>query len=461
MAILMKNQFLAAFLAVILVLQGCTSQVMGPKSQATPEARLSASEGKTVVFLRMKASIETKLFEEVPLMSGPDEKGFGISLKPQGGPATPVLVQLHRIDFAETGEKGWLYFSSDPGNYELKFVQNSRKGQKALLPSFILRVPPQKSAIYAGSVHFSCRAKAAFWSANLGECEDIKVWDEGKTAQNLAKPLFGESGQVFVSILGPISTSLMSKYEKPVAASQRPAIFPMGYVTGAGTKDLVSPEWVKRGIGRAAAPQTAELAAGLMGVPVLNYAGALIAAAYVAYLPVGLIAGAIAGKSAEKKWQPCLQELAQEIKENDPTAALQRKLGEELKKFHDSKTIALPPEGEAFKGSGPRELKSLLQVEVQRIQIRECSERGSFCVEVAIRARLWTIPGYSLYLDQVLVYTGSSLYERIPSEIQVPGSSPCRKMEAYCGPQGKQIFREEIAAAIPNLVERLLIEVGL
>jgi hypothetical protein len=80
---------------------------------------------------------------------------------------------------------------------------------------------------------------------------------------------------------------------------------------------------------------------------------------------------------------------------------------------------------------------------------------------VAVRARLWTIPGYSLYLDKVLVYTGTSLYERIPSEIQVPGSSPCRKMEAYCGPQGKQIFREEIAAAMPNLVERLLIEVGL
>ena len=64
---------------------------------------------------------------------------------------------------------------------------------------------------------------------------------------------------------GPISTSLMSKYEKPVAVSQKPAIFPMGYVTGAGTKDLVSPEWVKRGIGRAALPEPET--ARLMGVP--------------------------------------------------------------------------------------------------------------------------------------------------------------------------------------------------
>ncbi len=136
-------------------------------------------------------------------------------------------------------------------------------------------------------------------------------------------------------------------------------------------------------------------------------------------------------------------------------------MGEELKKFPASKTVALPAEGEAFKGSGPRELKSLLQVEVQRIQIRECQERGSFCVEVAIRARLWTIPGYNQYLDKVLVYTGSSPSDRIFSEIQVPAPSPCRKMEAYCGPQGRQVFREEIAAAISNLVDQLLIEVGL
>jgi hypothetical protein len=243
----------------------------------------------------------------------------------------------------------------------------------------------------------------------------------------------------------------MSKYDDTVAASQRPALFPMGYVTIAGTKDLVSPEWVKRGMTRGAeVGAIGFLAANIMWLPY-----------YVAYLPVGLAAGAIAGKAAQNKWQPCLQELAQEIKENEPTAGLQSKLDEKLKKFPASKVVALPAEGEAFKGSGPRDLKSLLQVEVQRIQIRECLPRGSFCVEVAIRARLWTIPGYSLYLDKVLVYTGTRLYERLPSEIQVPIPSPCRKMEGYCGPQGRQQFREEIATAIPNLVDQLLIEVGL
>ena len=210
----------------------------------------------------------------------------------------------------------------------------------------------------------------------------------------------------------------------------------------------------------AAAPEVAELAVGLMQFD-WNTRGGPGATAYVAYLPVDLAAGAIAGKSAEKKWQPCIQELAQEIKENDPTAALQRKLDEEAEEIPCFQDRCPAAGGRSIQVSGQRGLKSLLQVEVQRIQIRECQERGSFCVEVAIRARLWKIPDKSLYLDKALVYTGTRPYERIPSEIQVPAPSPCRKMEAYCGPQGRQIFRGEIAAAIPILVERLLIEVGL
>ena len=207
--------------AVVLVLEGCTSQVVGPKSQATPGERLSVSEGKTVVFLRMKGSIETKLFEEVPFMSGTDEKGFGISLKPRGGSATPVLVQFHSIDFAETGEKGWLYFSSDPGNYELKFMQNSGKGQKALLPSFILRIPPQKSAVYAGSVHFSCpREKQGFGARIWGSAKILRYGMRAKLLRIWQSPSSVNPCQIFVSILeakegGMYSAGLIPKLVSP------------------------------------------------------------------------------------------------------------------------------------------------------------------------------------------------------------------------------------------------------
>ena len=439
------------------LINGCATQSRLP-SEA--EEKLIQQHRGVIVLLRLRTVVDGKPSEEITLR-GKNPKGYGFGV--EIGRLDAFLfsdLAVEKPDLAllspaaEARRQGWIYYVLPPGSYYLTIYYNMDRGD-SLAPGFLLSVSGKQPLVYAGTLDIGCQPGPGFFYDKTLPSSGVSLTDEGEAAKVLAQAHFAQ--------YGPISTSLMSKYEKPVAVSQRPAIFPMGYVTGAGTKDLVSPEWVKRSIGRAAALDTgtAELAAGLMGVPVLNYAGVAIATAYVAYLPVGLLVGAIAGKSAEKKWQPCLQELAQEIKENDPTAALQRKLGEELKKFHDSKTVALPPEGEAFKGSGPRELKSLLQIEAQRIQIRECSERGSFCVEVAIRVRLWTIPGYSQYLDKVLVYTGTRLYERIPSEIQVPGSSPCRKMDAYCGPQGRQIFREEIAAAIPNLVERLLIEVGL
>ena len=416
------------------------------------EERLIQQHSGVIVLLRLRKVVDGKPSEDIKLREKNERAGYGFvvdigRLDPGQSPDLAVKRPDTALisPSAEARRQGWIYYVLPPGTYYLTVYDMEKKG--TLAPGFLLSVSGEKQLVYAGTLDIACKK---LFLRGPGQCSGVSLTDEGDAAKVLAQAHFAQ--------YGPISTSLMSKYDEAVAASQRPAIFPMGYVTSAGTKDLVSPEWVKRSIGRAAAPEAGKLAAGLMGC---LRAGSCLQTAYVAYLPVGLIVGAIAGKSAEKKWQPCIQELAQEIKENDPTAALQRKLDEELKKFHASKTVALPPEGDPFQVSGQRGLKSLLQVEVQRIQIRECQERGSFCVEVAIRARLWKIPDKSLYLDKALVYTGTRPYERLPSEIQVPVPSPCRKMEGYCGPQGRQIFREEIAAAIPNLVERLLIEVGL
>jgi hypothetical protein len=34
-------------------------------------------------------------------------------------------------------------------------------------------------------------------------------------------------------------------------------------------------------------------------------------------------------------------------------------------------------------------------------------------------------------------------------------------MEVYCGPEGSQVFRQEIAAGLDSLVEKLCFELGL
>ena len=453
MASLMKNQFLAGVLIVVLVLEGCATQGMGPKSQSTFGERSLVSEEKTVVFLRMKGFLENKLFEEVPFMSGPDEKGFGISLKPQGGPAPPVLVQLHRIDPAETGQKGWLYFLSDPGNYELKFVQNQGEGQKALSPSFILRVPQQKSLVYAGSVHLYCKMKPGFWAPTLGECQDIRVTDEGKTALNMVKPLYGESGQAVASILGKEGGRMLP------ASSQN--WFPMGLVT-AGAKEMGSPDWVKRGIQRTT---------GLIGtVPADQIVAGIVDAqwiglAYLLYLPVGISLGAISGKAAEKKWQPCLQRLSREIQQMDPTRLLRQELQREIKKYSPVPPLEFETTGISSQEGTRRNLRSLLKVEVQRILMRESRERGTFSLEIAIKASLSEMPRDSVVYNAELVYTNLDPVTCTGKTAPIGATStlklsPCRNMETYCGPEGVKILQEELSHGIHYLVEKLLLELG-
>jgi hypothetical protein len=123
--------------------------------------------------------------------------------------------------------------------------------------------------------------------------------------------------------------------------------------------------------------------------------------------------------------------------------------------------VALSPDGDPFQAAVQQGVKSFLQAEIQRIQLKECQERGSFCLQVSLRAQLWKVPEKSLSMDKVLVYNSSLTPKLQPSEVLVLGTSPCRKMEEYCGAQGKQIFREELAAAIDNLTKRLSLELGL
>jgi hypothetical protein len=439
---------IALVLSCGVLINGCLGHNRLPSEG---EERLIQQHSGVIVLLRLREVVDGKPGADIKLREKDERAGYGFVVDiGRLDPGQSPDLAAKRPDTAlispsaEARRQGWIYYVLPPGTYSLTVYDMEKKD--TLAPGYLLSVSGEKQLVYAGTLDIACKK---LFLRGPGQCSGVSLTDEGDAAKVLAQAHFAQ--------YGPISTSLMSKYDGAVAASQRQDIFPMGYVTTAGTKDLVSPDWVKRGLARAHWMPD-ETLKGLVGA---TQVGAGLVTAYMIYLPVGLVVGAIAGKSAAKQWQPCLQELARKIKENDPTAALQRKLHEELKKFHDSKTVAVPPEGDPFRGPGQRGLKSLLQVEVQRIQIRECQERGSFCVEVAIRARLWKIPDKSLYLDKALVYTGTRPYERIPSEIQVPGSSPCRKMEDYCGPQGKQIFREEIAAAIPNLVERLLIEVGL
>ena len=251
-----------------------------------------------------------------------------------------------------------------------------------------------------------------------------------------------------------------SRARGQTATVPRPqAIFPLAYAT-TSTRDLAPPNWVKESVKRTTGIGSwmdEDTLAGLMGATQI---GAAVAFAYVAYLPVGAAVGTIAGKNAARKWRPYLQELSREIGEVDPATTLQRKLEEGWNKFHGSQTVALSPGSDPCQTPVQLNVKSFLQAEIQRIQIQPCLERGSFCLRVSLRARLWKVPEKSLLMDKVLVSTFAASSQLKPSEVMVLGTAPCRRMEDYCGTPGKKIFREDLAIAIENLAKRLYGEIG-
>jgi hypothetical protein len=262
------------------------------------------------------------------------------------------------------------------------------------------------------------------------------------------------------SVLDYGCSKAVRSHSQTVAVPQTKAIFPLAYVT-TSTRILKRPAWVKDSVKGTTGIGTWMDGDSLAGLSTATELGTAAAFAYVAYVPVAAAVGTIVGKNAEKKWRPCLEELSREIGEVDPASALQKKLGEELHKFHGATTVALPPGSGSFQTAAQQGAKSFLQAEIQGIQLRQCLERGSFCLWVTLRAQLWGVPEKSLYLDKVLVYTSSLTPKVLPPEILVLGASPCRKMADYCGALGKQRFREELALAIDNLAKRLSWEMGL
>ena len=229
---------------------------------------------------------------------------------------------------------------------------------------------------------------------------------------------------------------------------------------------MVFPDWTKRGIARAT---------GIGAVPGEQIAravldgGAGLGLAYLLYLPVGATMGAISGKIAESKWRTCLEGLSREIDKIEPAAMLRPKLVQELTKYGPSQPVALAASGDFFGEARRNGLKTVLQAEIQRIQLRECQERGSFCVELALRVRLWEANNHTLLQENTLLYSNLHPYrtysEKLPTlppyEDATWASSPCRRMEVYCGPEGSQVLRQEIANGLDSLVEKLCFELGL
>jgi hypothetical protein len=264
----------------------------------------------------------------------------------------------------------------------------------------------------------------------------------------------------------PKETETIAPAASPLAPSTRTAFLPLGLVVTVRTQEVESPNWVTRGLSRTTGigqPGFGEAAGGLLKASAGGggYLGASIVMGYLMYLPVGAAIGAIAGTSAAHKWQPCLDELTRELRDLEASALLSRELADTLGKYCSVPPQLLAPDAGQEPPADRRELKSLLKAEISRIAIRESRDRGTFCVEVALKARLEEVNSQKVVYDRVLVYSAISPLQREAGEVQALKPSTCRKMDEYCGAAGRQVFREEVAAGLRALVDSLLDDLGL
>lgn len=234
---------------------------------------------------------------------------------------------------------------------------------------------------------------------------------------------------------------------------------PIGLMT-TSAKILLYPDWEKRAISRVTGAEDLKDAAGISISFLSSEGGVFVVPLYLTYFLVAGTGGKIAGGISEKKWQPTIQGLQQELQETDPAFLLNSAF--ETMRFPDGliPTINLNQADDPFAQAEQQGLNSIIQTEILNIGLIECEKRGSFCIVVTLRIRLWrTWEGSdcSFRFPNGRIWKTPSknlLYDKENEEC-----SECRKMEEYGGVEGRKFLKDELSTAIQLSIQKLFNDV--
>ena len=505
--------YVFTILSIVLLLNGCAPGIKVYLPDARDEETLKLKE-KSIVLLRYSANIDS-----IPIttLDKLEFSGFPIQIA-RIDDYQPLTPFYHRFSPSPIDKQnGWLYLLLEPGTYYLAFrppgsdqnppasVRDTYTGRWGMIVDgkfiptrvFWFHVPRVRSVVYIGSLSIACTTGRGLFGNLTDKCSDVVVMDETESAKAISQASFNQYDpmstnllQAYASLIAPSVPSnyglrwnpgIMGHdlYPPSVEALQQEAIrgdsqviivpFPIGLLT-AWKGELISPRWMKRALGRATGIgdwMDSDAFRGMGG----GYPPGAIGAAYLLfYLPPAAVVGAILGQRAEEKWRPCIEELAKEAGNHQHGRNLNLAIENILRRGNEPGPVTIGVENVAdiIAKASQQGLRSVFHAETPRIQLKECSNRGSFCVEIAFRGRLWYTENLRLAYDKVFLYSNPSARvlaiqdstER-PYELSLSGSSPCRTMETYCGTEGRRVLREEITRGIDFFVKMLSQELGL
>lgn len=374
-------------------------------------------------------------------------------------------VQMHKVTgyspTAEAKAQGWFYLVLKPGTYQLWVIPPIvsfgvfQNHQDAIpMPAVHFEVPRGGVWHYGGSLRLVCSGGTSWWSGVFLETcqESFQVIDEFEGARAIAGDSAGESVNW--------DRRLARAEDRNVTPSVDPHGLPVRLVSR-GAMRWQSPEWRNRALERVGvSPHGVELSmSGLGGISTILY---------LLYLPFGITIGEIWGGSNEGTWQACMDDLGEAIRRLD----FQKAWIQTLERKLESQGIRV------MSARHPSDPETSSQVQhwvwttgVDRVQLRECKERGRFCLEVSIRLQIRRSGEDGLVYDEFLLYSSPTgrpdpFYERpfryalLPAyrtyERLLANPSPCLPLEAYCQENGKSSLESRIRQVFQTVADAYL-----
>lgn len=109
----------------------------------------------------------------------------------------------------------------------------------------------------------------------------------------------------------------------------------------------------------------------------------------------------------------------------------------------------------------PEVVKSLLQVDIIHIGLRECVNRGEFSSEISFCVKLWNVASKKLIYNKIFIHSNSNRRsDPIRPYFSLIYGSECREMESYCNDETRTVFRTEISNSINAMAQVLVKEMG-
>lgn len=424
----------------LLVLSGCGVAVRKPD---VSEMKALQDSEQSLLLLRLVAEIDGTS----RAASGRDgTERYLLALASIDAGIAPNHLWSRVTATEETAQDGWIYFFVKPGTYYISVVdphpQLETRFQHLPSSTYWFHVPSGGKVLNLGSLKTSCTTKSGFFGRSLDACSPSYAIEDKMAGERFAAVTLSENW--------PVLHSGLKKARTPAESLKIADISPMA-VAEAGSAGLERVPWLSRGINLATGGGAA-FGAALQA----REAGMAL---YLMYLPFGLLGGTISGAANEERWEPCMKGLEQTIIDFDLPGSLD---GAVLRSFSGKKTseFTVYSSNGATAEHRESEPKTILLFDMHKLRLAECSERGTFCVDLSVRARLWDAASARVLYDTVLYYGADAIRLGRPFYETSVSSSACRPMNAYCDKGGQKLFMEELARAVNAIAGALASDVG-